>query len=887
MDTSHSPAAGAGHDPAAKPVDPLTDAVRQRAEVRVGTPVRPADGSAAEVDRLVHEWGVQQAELEMQNAELRQAQRALELSRDHYLQLYARAPVGYVTLDAQGGIVDLDDTAAMLLGRAHPDMPGHLLAEFVDAPDRERLQRYQAGVVRGDPGSPLELKLAPDGGGAGPWVMLDIVPQVEPARQPTRCRAALIDITERLRMRDGAARLAAIVASSEDAIVSRDLDGRIDSWNDGAARLFSHAAEEMVGATMDALVPEELRAQEAGLLWRLRDGETVAHLETERMARGGVRVPVSMSLSPIRDERGAVVGSALIARDISERRRADRALRERVRQLDVLSQAGQALILGEQDAATMRRELFERVRAAVGSEICLNYGTSDDGESLLLLSAYGLSEAHEAELARVPIGGSLTGLVARRGEKLVIENMQQCGLPEAARLKAAGVRCFAGYPLLAHGRDYGVAAFASTSRDRFRRGDVLVIKTLCDQLAAMLERSRLMAELRASERTLKRADKAKDDLIATLAHELRNPLAPIRNALGILRRADDVDRARIDWCRDIIERQVVQMTHLLEDLLDASRLVRNKIELRVERLELARVIGQAVEAAQPLMHAQRHRLRVVLPDAPIVVHGDLTRLTQVFANLLNNAAKYSDAGSEIVLAAERASGGEGGGGVRVSVRDPGIGIAPEQLPVIFEMFAQLRPALERAGGGLGIGLALARGLVEQHGGTLQAASDGPGRGSEFTVWLPVGQGEAASAARHPGAEGGPELAPHRVLVVDDNVDAAQTLAAMLSLHGQDVRTAFGGLEALEVAAQWRPDAAVLDIGMPGLNGYELCQRLRAQARGHTPLLIACTGWGQEADRDRAHDAGFDFHLVKPIEPAVLLRLLATLDDEPPAPSALP
>lgn len=687
-------------------------------------------------------------------------------------------------------------------------------------------------------------------------------------------------LTDGIRQHVAVRAAAMIVASLEDAIVSRDLAGRIDSWNDGARRLFGFAADVMIGGTMDALVPVELQPQEAGLLWRVRAGETVAHLETERLARGGGRVSVSMSLSPIRDELGAVVGSALIARDISERRRADRALRERMRQLDVLSQAGQALILGEHDAATMRRELFERVRAAVGCEICLNYGTADGGESLLLLSAYGLSEAQEAELARVPIGGSLTGLVARRGEKLVIEDMQQCDLPEAAWLKVAGVRCFAGYPLLAHGRGYGVAAFATTSRDRFRSGDLLVIKTLCDQLAAMLERHRLVAELRASGRTLRRADKAKDALIATLAHELRNPLAPIRNALAILRRTDGPDGNQVAWCRDVIERQVVQMTHLLEDLLDASRLVRNRIELRIERLELARVIGQAVEATQPLMLAQRHRLRIDLPAEPIVVHGDLTRLTQVFANLLNNAAKYSDPGSEIVLVVERGPPGEW---VTVTVRDPGIGIAAEQLPLIFELFAQLRPALERSGGGLGIGLALARGLVEQHGGTLQAASGGPGRGSEFTVRLPVGQGDAAAAARRPAGQTGAELAPHRVLVVDDNVDAAQTLAAMLTLHGQDVRTAFGGLEALEVDAQWRPDAAVLDIGMPGLSGYELCERIRAQARGRSPLLIACTGWGQDADRDRAHDAGFDFHLVKPIEPAVLLRLLATLDQEPPSP----
>jgi CheY-like chemotaxis protein len=341
----------------------------------------------------------------------------------------------------------------------------------------------------------------------------------------------------------------------------------------------------------------------------------------------------------------------------------------------------------------------------------------------------------------------------------------------------------------------------------------------------------------------------------------------------ILRR-EDANAKQIDWCRDVIERQVVQMTHLLEDLLDASRLTRNKIELRVERFALQRPIEQAVEATQHLMDGRHHQLTLQLPDEPVMVHGDLTRLTQVFANLLNNAAKYSDPGSEILLSAERE-----GEQVRVAVRDHGIGISSEQLPLIFRMFSQLAPALDRSGGGLGIGLALARGLVERHGGTLEAHSDGAGHGSEFVVKLPLGTAP-------PRADGGSSQSagtdppPHRLLVVDDNVDAAQTLAAMLSLHGQDVRTAFNGYEALQIAETWRPDVAVLDIGMPGLNGYELCERIREQSHGRPPLFIACTGWGQEADRERAHAAGFDFHLVKPIEPAALLRLLTAADADP-------
>ncbi|MGM9486379.1 PAS domain S-box protein [Ideonella sp. YS5] len=848
--------------------------VRRLAEERIRTIVNRRGGQEGQdLTRLMHELGVYQVELEMQNEELRHAHGALEISRDRYLDLYERAPVGYVTLDLLGFIIEANHAASALLGVPYPRMLGDRFVEYVVPADRHRLEQHLIATAHQQDRGALDLRLV-CANAREKAVTLEMALVAEPAHRTAHCRVAMLDISDRVRMHEELSRLAAIVESSEDAIISRDLEGRIDSWNDGARRLFGREADEMVGRTMEELVPEEFKAHEAGLLFRLQQGETVAHVETERLGRGGVRVPVSMSLSPIRDERDEVVGSALIARDISDRRRADRALRERVRQLDVLAHASQALILGEQDPAAMRRDLFERVRAATGSEICLNYGAGIDEESdLVLLSAWGLNEAQQAELAVVPVEDSLAGLVAQRRAGLVVEELQASELPQARRLRAMGVRAFAGYPLLAHDRFYGVAAFASTSRERFRRGDLLVINTLCDQVAAMLERMRLTAELRQSEQTLRRADKAKDDLIATLAHELRNPLAPIRNAVTILRR-DNADAKQIAWCRDVIERQVVQMTHLLEDLLDASRLTRNKIELRVERFPLQRPIEQAVEATQHLLDARHHRLKLQLPEETVMVHGDLTRLTQVFANLLNNAAKYSDPGSEILLGAEL-----DGEQVRISVRDHGIGISAEQLPLIFRMFSQLAPALDRSGGGLGIGLALARGLVEQHGGSLQARSEGAGKGSEFVVTLPVG---TAPPRVHGGSSQAAVSDPpqHRLLVVDDNVDAAQTLAAMLTLHGQDVRTAFNGYDALQVAETWRPDVAVLDIGMPGLNGYQLCERLREQSHGRPPLLIACTGWGQEADRERAHAAGFDFHLVKPIEPAALLRLLAAAEADP-------
>lgn len=838
--------------------------LHRRAEETVAAglpPMSPVPTESQDMAQLMHELGVHQVELELQNEELRRAQVELERSRDRYADLYDRAPLGYVTVDLHGDIVEANHVAAAMLGETHPRMIGRPLIQYVQPAHQADFDQYLRSVSTGQGPATVELRLA-----RGHWAMLESALTTDDQQKARHCRIALLDISDRVQMQDRVGRLAAIVASSDDAIVSRDLEGRVDSWNDGARRLFGYSPDEMQGRTMDALVPDELRAQECDLLYRLTKGERVAHLESERLARGNVRVPVSMSLSPIRDDHGKVIGSALIARDITERRRSDRALRERMRQLDVLSQSGQTLILGEQDPATMRQELLERVQAAVGNEICISYGVSADGESVVMLSSLGLSQAQQAELASVPMTDALCGLAVRRKSRVVVEHLQHSPMRQARRLQKLGARCYVGCPLIAHGRVFGVAAFVSTSRDRVRRGDLLVIKALCDQVSAMLERSELIAELRRTDQTLRQAARAKDDMIATLAHELRNPLAPIRNAVSVLHRDVLNDPTRVAWCRDIIERQVVQMSHLLEDLLDASRLARNKIELRLERIPLTQAIGQAVEATQSLLEMRDQRLQLTLPDEPLLVDADLTRLTQVFGNLLNNAAKYSDPGSKIELRAWRE-----GDQACISVRDHGIGIPPEQLPLVFRMFSQLSPALERSDGGLGIGLALAHGLVEQHRGTLVARSDGAGQGSEFTVRIPAAASAHASPKEQPIQ--GSEPLRRRLLVVDDNIDAAQTLAMLLGMHGQEVRTAFSGADALDVASTWAPDVAVLDIGMPGLNGYELCRRLRQQLQGHPLLCIACTGWGQESDRDRADEAGFDFHLVKPIEPDALLRLL--------------
>jgi len=380
-----------------------------------------------------------------------------------------------------------------------------------------------------------------------------------------------------------------------------------------------------------------------------------------------------------------------------------------------------------------------------------------------------------------------------------------------------------------------------------------------------------ITEQRRAEEALREADRQKDLFIATLAHELRNPLAPILNAATVLRAHAPADAATAQ-CSAVIERQVAHMARLLDDLLDVSRVASGRLLLRPEQLQLQAVVDQAIETARPLITAAGHTLALHLPAEPLLLRGDRLRLAQVVANLLTNAAKYTQAHGRITV-----TGAREGDDVVVCVRDSGIGLANEHLKSVFEMFGQVDAALERSQGGLGIGLALAKGLVEMHGGSIRAHSDGPGRGSEFIVRLPAAANMPAGGAAAPAlsvpvpAADAPGL---RVLVVDDNRDAAETLALLLSVEGHQVKVEHDGADALAQARTSLPQVALLDLGMPRLNGYDLCRALRGLPGGEGIVIAAVTGWGQDLDRTRTREAGFDHHLVKPVQFDQLRRILA-------------
>ncbi len=383
------------------------------------------------------------------------------------------------------------------------------------------------------------------------------------------------------------------------------------------------------------------------------------------------------------------------------------------------------------------------------------------------------------------------------------------------------------------------------------------------------ERRRLTDSLSGLAADLSEADRRKNEFLAMLAHELRNPLAPISNAARALRLGSR-DGEALRSASDMLERQVGQMARLVDDLLDMSRITRGKIELRKQRVELAPIVEQAVEAVRAQYRSMNQELTVTWPQTPLLLDADPARLAQVVGNLLNNACKFTEKGGRVWLTIE-----QDGDQAVIRVRDTGIGIAAEDLPLVFEMFAQVDTSLERSRDGLGIGLTLVKTLVEMHGGTVQADSDGAGRGSEFTVRLPV-LAETAQPLSKPAPSEPLPAVRRRLLIVDDSRDGAESLAMLLEFGGHETHMAHDGVEAIDAAERLRPDAVLLDIGLPRLNGYEVCSRIRGEPWGKDMVLVALTGWGQDEDRQRSKNAGFDAHMVKPVDYEVLLQLLASL-----------
>jgi PAS domain S-box-containing protein len=638
--------------------------------------------------------------------ERKRAEEALRDSEARFRNLLLALPAAVYTTDREGRITLFNDQAAQLWGR-RPDIGKDMWCGSwrIFRPDGTPLAHDQCPMAaalhegRSVKGQEIVVE-RPDG------TRVCVLPYPEPLRDASGeivgAVNMLVDITDRKQAEEARSRLAAIVESSNDAVIAQSLDGTITSWNKGAERVFGYAAEEIVGRPITTLAAPGSSDDPLAILERIRQGERVEHYETLRRTKDGRDICVSLTVSPVTDTAGRIIGASKIARDITEQKRLEEALRERTRQL---------------------------------------------------------------------------------------------------------------------------------------------------------------AE----------ADRRKDEFLAMLAHELRNPLGPIRNAVQILRLRGPADPV-LQQSRDMIDRQAAHMARLIDDLLDVSRITHGKILLRREVLDLVEVVRATAEDYRSGLEAAGLTFQLQLPDEPLWVRGDPTRLAQVVGNVLHNASKFTDPGGCVSV---RVTRGADGDTAVIAVRDTGIGMDRKTLAEVFETFRQAENSQTRSRGGLGLGLALVKGLVDLHDGSVQAASEGPGRGSEITIQLPIeGAPELSNAGSCAPA---PAQRTHRILVIEDNRDAAESMKMLLGLVGHQVETAYTGAAGVETARAFHPQVVLCDIGLPGeMDGYAVARALRQEPSLASAHLIALTGYAQEDDQRCAREAGFNRHMTKPVDFAELQTVLASL-----------
>ena len=648
------------------------------------------------------------------------------------------------------------------------------------------------------------------------------VRQERSERNKAEQRALLMELAEARSASQAAAvdaRLAAVLRHVGDAIVACSVQGRIVAWNPAAERMFGYTESEALGQPVSMLVPSHAAGEREALLQQAEQ-QQLASAETVRVARDGRRIEVLLRVAAMRNADGQLLGYTASMQDIGERKRTEEALRRSEATLRAFYD-NSPVCMGVVEAVPVR-DLLHLYDNPV---TCRLFGLPPGGTAHRRATEMGASAQTIASWRRA-YGRSL-----RTGKPVQFEYRLD---------RAEGVRWLTA-TVCPIGR-------GPTGRHRF----CYVSEDVTERYQAQLQ--------------LREADRRKDEFLATLAHELRNPLAPLQNGVEILRLRGGDAQVR-QQAIDMMARQLAHMVHLVDDLLDLRRITTGRLELRRERVPLHAVLDRAVETSQRLLHAEGHALRYSPPPDHFVVEGDVTRLTQVFGNLLNNAAKYTPHGGVISIDV-RLDGDD----AVVEVADNGIGIPEAMLTRVFEMFAQVDRAVARSQGGLGIGLALARRLVEMHGGTITARSEGEGRGSCFSVRLPVLQDEPAVSAPLPGRAQHAVRRGCKVLIADDNTDAAGSLAELLALEGHETFVVHDGLAAVSAARDFRPDVVLLDLGMPRLAGDEAARLIR-RGGPDAPLLVAVTGWGQAEDLQRTKEAGFHAHLVKPVDLDALRQVL--------------
>jgi PAS domain S-box-containing protein len=636
-----------------------------------------------------------------------------------------------------------------------------------------------------------------------------------------------------------------------------DTARNILTWSAENYRIFGApaGAPQTYDTFLDAVHPDDRAAVDE--CWRdALDGKPY-DIEHRIVASGQVKWVREKAVLEF-DATGAPLGAFGITQDITERKKVEHALQWSVRRNELLTKTA-ARLLESSDAQQIVEELCAEVMTFLDCDIFFNFVADDDAQRLRLNACAGISQEIAAQIEWLDFGVAVCGCVARDRERIIAERISSVSDARTGLIRGFGVQAYCCHPLMAQGRLLGTLSFGSRARPTFRDEEVEVMQAVSNLVAMAMARLRM-------EQALREADRRKDEFLATLAHELRNPLAPIRSGLQILKsEAAGPKAARV---QEIMARQLDHVVRLVDDLMEVSRIRSGKIALRLELVDLSTVIRQAVESSQPFLDANGVALSVATPDTPLYIEGDPVRLAQVVSNLLNNAGKYTEPGGRVEITLNRLDGW-----ATLSVADTGVGIPSDMLPHVFDLFAQVDRNLGRAQGGLGIGLALVRKLVALHGGEVDAQSEGQGRGSRFTVRLPLTRaipaGESVEVAHSN------ERIGQRVLVIDDNRDAAASMSMLLETMGADARVAGDGETGVAVFEKFHPALVFLDLGMPGMDGFETARRLRASPAGQAATLVALTGWGGEDTRARTKAAGFDLHLTKPASVEDVRRALAS------------
>lgn len=686
-------------------------------------------------------------------------------------------------------------------------------------------------------------------------------------------------------LRASEARLRATVDQAAVGIAVTGLDKKFLEANQKFCDILGYSLDELRELTFTGITHPEDLAETQTRAQDLLAGKISQYVLEKRYAhKDGSVVWCRSTVTLLRDPSGEIKQLIGIIEDIADRKQAEQALQEQTRILELLNAAGTS-IAAQLDLDTVAQTVTDAAVQLSGAKFgAFFYNASNQqGQPLALFTVSGAPRA-AFERANLPRNNSLFK-PRFRGEGIVraadITQDPRCSTPSSyhgtpeAQLP---VRSYLAVPVISRsGQIIGELFLGHPDANVFTQRTERLISSLAAQAATAIDNARLyeaaqreIASRLLAETALRETDQRKDEFLATLAHELRNPLAPIRQAALISKSAGTTE-AQKSWSHDVIDRQVRHMALLLDDLLDISRITRGTLELRTEMVELAAVIDAAIETARPAIDAKQHRLSIELPSRNLSFSADPLRLAQILSNLLINAAKYTDPGGQIHLRASCDARL-----IRISVADSGIGIPAEAIGSVFAMFSQVKSSQDRSDGGLGIGLALAKGLADLHGGTIEAQSAGIGHGSEFTVLLPYQPAGAARAEPATDSSAAPAVRPRRVLIADDNRDAAESLAMLLQMEGHSVTVVHDGEQALLAFANMQPEVALLDIGMPKVSGYEVARQVRRGSPAQAVTLIALTGWGQDGDKAMARSAGFNYHFTKPIETDRLRAVLGAL-----------